>query len=251
MGVDQLQIVVVFVGGAWVLVDYFEFAKANKELTNKQLALVNQTAGLTQSSIALNNQITDLKLTRSLQGDINTETDASVDRIKQFEDGTNLYSFHFSFQAKNVSESNVTIPALVVEFFIGVPPETVIKDNQGYLVNPPNSFRREVPPGSIKWTKVGTYRQVVDNPDFVSRLNLPDAQELAGNFIGEIGPQTGSHMGLTFFLRSHPDDLVAGVVTFWYSGADKQLGDQTHDRWVLLSEANEPSEKKSQNQQPE
>jgi hypothetical protein len=58
-----LQIVVVFVGGAWVLVDYFEFAKANKELTNKQLALVNQTAGLTQSSIALNNQITDLKLT--------------------------------------------------------------------------------------------------------------------------------------------------------------------------------------------
>src|SRR6266436_6702705 len=74
-----LQVLAIVVGGAWVLIDYFEFKKTNNDLTNTQLKLATTTAELTQSSIKLNNKL----------------------------DGTFLYRFKISIRAKNISDSKI------------------------------------------------------------------------------------------------------------------------------------------------
>src|SRR5262249_15235132 len=108
-----LQILAVVVGALWALNEYKEFKKQNNALVNKQLALANQTAELTQSSINLNNQLNQLKLVRSTAGRLDVTNDSSVVRSSKFDDGTFLYRFTVGIAAKNISDSIVEIPAVV------------------------------------------------------------------------------------------------------------------------------------------
>jgi hypothetical protein len=122
-----LQILAIVAGGVWVLKDYSEFKKQNNELTNEQIRLTIKTAELTQSSIDLNNQLNQLKLVRSTQGRLDVTSDSSVDRTTKFTDGTFLYRFKTGLVAKNISDSKLHLPAMVIEIFLGTIPDDSIK----------------------------------------------------------------------------------------------------------------------------
>ena len=81
-----LQVLAIVGGGAWVLLDYFEFKKTNNELTNKQLELALKTAELSQSSTMLNNQLNQLKLTPTGAMTIHTpSTGAAGHQVNQYD----------------------------------------------------------------------------------------------------------------------------------------------------------------------
>jgi hypothetical protein len=81
-----LQVLAIVAGGVWVMIDYFDFKSTNNTLTNKQLELANQTAQLTQSSIAINNQLTQLKLYHAVEGRLEMTSNSSIVRSKKFAD---------------------------------------------------------------------------------------------------------------------------------------------------------------------
>jgi hypothetical protein len=74
------QVLAIVVGGAWILLDYFEFKKINGELTIRQLQLANETAQITQASVDLNNRLSQVKLSHITQGRLEITADSNVMR---------------------------------------------------------------------------------------------------------------------------------------------------------------------------
>ena len=72
-----LQVVAIFVGGAWVLMDYLEFKRSNNELLLQQGRLAVTTA-------RINEDLNKLKLARSTEGRLEVAMESSVVRSARF-----------------------------------------------------------------------------------------------------------------------------------------------------------------------
>jgi hypothetical protein len=244
-----LQVLAIVVGGAWVLIDYFEFKKTNNILTNSQLKLANTTAELTQSSITLNNQLSEIKITRTKEGRLDVASESSVVRSAIFPDQTFLYKFQVSVRAKNISDGMVFIPAMVIEFFIGTNTIGDLKPGQAFLINQPSSWRNKAPPGSIEWSRLIAVVQK-DPPQIDDELAkmITDFTPIAGRFVGALPRGGSSHWNADFALRARPENMAGAVITFWERGENDQFVTFVHSRTELLSEAGDASSLKAQDQ---
>jgi hypothetical protein len=233
-----LQVIAIVVGGVWVLVDYFEFKNKNNELINTQLKLSNESAQLTQSSIAINNQLNQIKLAHSGQKRLESTGESSVVLASKFEDGTALYRFQFRVFVKNISESNVLIPALVVEFFLGT--TTTIKNLQpqtAFLINQPSSWIAATVPGRIDWSKISVNAMRLDRIDGEIANKIKDFPRMSGGFCGELRSGESANWNADFVLRAHPEDIAGAVATYWARGEGDEYFVDTQTRTELLSEA--------------
>jgi hypothetical protein len=228
-----LQVVAIFVGGAWVLMDYLEFKKSNNELMLQQGRLAVTTAQITLD-------LNKLKLERSTEGRMEVAIDGSVVRSVRLEDGTFLHRYHVSLEAKNISESTVFIPAIVVEFFIGTMPKDELKPNEALYINPPNGWLDEAVPGRISWTREGVYaHSQIESPiDDEVEKNIQAFPPLgAAGFAGNVQSGATTQIGLSFLIRSRPDAVAGAVITFWDRTANSSHYKQVHTNYELLSEA--------------
>jgi hypothetical protein len=244
-----LQILAIVVGGAWVLTDYFEFSKSNKSLTNRQAELAITTATLTQSGLELNNKLADINVSRTTEGRLDVYSDSSVVQSAIFPDKTALYRFQVSVNAKNMSDGNVLIPAIVIEFFLGTNTIKDLKPGQAFLINQPGSWLDEVPPGSISWSRLTAVVQK-DPPHIDGDLAkiIADFTPIAGGFVGVLPRGGSTHWNADFVVRARPEDMAAAVITFWERGENYQIGKFVHTRTELLSEAEDASSPKAQDQ---
>ena len=275
-----LQVLAIVVGGAWVLIDYFEFKKTNNILTNSQLKLANTTAELTQSSITLNNQLGEIKLARTKEGRLDVASESSVVRSAILPDRTFLYRVQVGVRAKNISDGRVFIPAMVIEFFIGTNTIQDLKPGQAFLINQPSSWLDKAQPGSIRWSRLTALvqedpRQIHDElakdednknkylgagselGEFIQNRggvasDLAKAIEsftpITGNFVGVIPRGGSSHWNADFALRARPENMAGAVITFWERGENYQYMTFTDSRTELLSEAEDASSVKAQDQ---
>jgi hypothetical protein len=249
-----LQILAVVVGAIWILKDYWEFKRENNELVNTQLKLANDTAQLTQSSLFLNNQLSNLKLERSTQGYVSGTTESSVVRSTKFDDGTFLYRFQVGLTVKNISESTLTVHAAVIEIFLGTLQANDLQAGKVNILNLPYSRLQggeDGPPGGIKWTQVETYIQrPLQIDDRVTQLIRPDFVPIPGGLPGGMGPSESHDWNGEFILRAHPTDFVASIITFWITDEKNELRDFNYTRSESLSEAQDSSALKTNQQAP-
>src|SRR3984957_10263935 len=159
-----LQTLAIVGGGGWVLLDYFEFTNRNHELTNAQATLAIQTAQLAQSGAEITNMLNQLKLQHTSQKRLDSDSESSAVRAAKFDDGTALYRFQFSITVKNISETNILIPALVVEFFLGTT-NTVknLRPGTASLINQPSSWSALPVPGAIDWSRLSVSAMRLDS----------------------------------------------------------------------------------------
>jgi hypothetical protein len=237
-----LQVLAIVVGGAWVLIDYFEFKKTNNKLTNA-------TAELTQSSIILNNQLNEIKISRTKEGRLDVITESHVVRYAILEDHTSLYRFQMSLRARNVSDGAVFIPAMVIEFFIGTNTVGDLKPGQAFLINQPSSWLDKAPPGGIEWSRLTAVVQK-DPPQIDDELAkvIADFTPIAGGFVGVLLRGGSSHWNADFALRARPENMAGAVITFWERGENDQFVSSVQSRTELLSEAEDASSLKAQDQ---
>jgi hypothetical protein len=222
-----LQVLVIIVGGGWVLLNYLEFQKSNNELT---LATARITRDLNQRT-----------LQRSTEGRLEVVIEGSVVRSVRLEDGTFLYRYHVWLKAKNISDSTVFIPAVVAEFFIGTMPKDELKPNEALYINLPTQWTLKAAPGKISWTKQGAYAQSqMDSPiDDQVKKDIEAFLPLAADFGGPIRSGAMTDVGLTFLIRSRPDAVVGAVITYWDWDRTESSSPEPHiyTDTVLLSEA--------------
>lgn len=235
------------VGGAWVLIDYFEFKKTNNELTNRQLELALKTAELNQSSIKLNDQLNQLKLTRTVQGRLEVGGDSSIVRSAKFADGTFLYRLDITLTIKNISDSNVSVPAVVTEVFIGRTPVAALNSGQALHVNVPSSWLRTPTSGSVEWSRVIDFVQrVPDQIDEEIGKQIANFSLTAGGLIGEIRSGERANWTGTFVLKARSEDMAGAVATFWTQSEDGPRGPYTYTYHEILSEAGDAQSLKAQ-----
>jgi hypothetical protein len=236
-----LQVIAIVVGAAWVLIDYFEFKNENNRLNNAQLKLANQTAELNKTNIDLTNRLNTFKLTHSTQGRFDASADSTVVRVVGYADGTFLYRFQIQVDIKNLSDANVSIPALVVEFFIGTYSVELLKRDEAFLINLPSPSRSNGVPGSVKWTRIRGY--LIQAPatdkatEEVQKLLPPDLVPTAGGFVGDLGGGMSAHWNADFVLRARPESVAGAVLTFWAKGENESFAESVQTRTELLSEA--------------
>jgi hypothetical protein len=263
-----LQILAVVVGGAWVLNDYLEFKHKNNELTNKQLELSNETAKLTRANMELTNEISKVTLTNSTEGRVAATTDSSVFRIKQFPDQTALYKFHFAIHVKNLSKTDIAIPAVVAEVFLGKEVSDNIEPNKGFFVNEPLSSNSELMPTcdtihdctkqlkqlesqAIDWSRLTVVVQEgpagTDDEDhdhiFKSLKRFPHEP---GYFVGVLTPGRSADWVADYVLRAHSEDATAVVFTYWTRTQHDPLKYSVLSQYELLSEAKDAPSIKTQ-----
>jgi hypothetical protein len=240
-----LQVVAIFIGGAWVLIDYLEFKKSNNELILAQGRLVVTTAQITQN-------LSKLKLERSVEGRLEVAVDSSVVRSVRFEDGTFLNRYYVWLKAKNIYESTVFIPAIVAEFFIGTMPKDELKPNEALYINLPNQWQEKAVPekaitDKISWTRGGVYAQSqIESPiDDEIKNDIQAFPPLAVDFAGTLRSGATTDIGLHFLIRSRPDAVAGAVITLWDRTANSshnRTASSSSDRQIytnieLLSEA--------------
>jgi hypothetical protein len=244
-----LQVLAIVGGGAWVLLDYFEFKKTNNELTNKQLELALKTAELSQSSTMLNNQLNQLKLTRTVQGRLEVGGDSSVVRSAKFPDDTFLYRLQITLKVKNISDSTVSVPAVVTEQFIGKTPVAALKSEQAFLVNVPSSWLRTPTLGSVEWSRVvAVVQRVPDQIDEEIEKQIANFPLTPGGLLGEIRSGELANWTASFVLKARSEDMVGAVATFWVQGEDGLRGPYTFTYYEILSEAEDAHSLKTEGQ---
>jgi hypothetical protein len=234
-----LQVLAIVVGGAWVLIDYFEFKNTNNQLTNTQLELANKTAELNQTSMILNNQFSQLKLASATEGRLETATESSVLRSAKFTDGTFLYQFKCGLRIKNISDSKVVLPAMVIEFFIGTSPVAGLKTGQAFLTNVPSSWLDKAIPGSIEWSRLtANVQRIPYKFDEEVEKRITEFPRTVGGLVGEIPPGGLRHWNADFVLRARPENMAGAVITFWARGEKEPFGrPYTYTRIKMLSDA--------------
>ncbi len=232
-----IQVLAIVIGGVWILNDYWEFKKQNNELTIQQQQLAIRTAELTQSSDQIDNKLNELKLSRTVEGRLAVTSSSSVMRSSRFEDNTSLYRFNVSLQGKNVSDSNINIPAMVIEFFVGAIPSGKLTSGKAYLINEPNSFQDSQTTGTVKWTKVADAVHRVANIDGELQKIIKDFPVVNGGLIGTIAPSEESDWASNFVFRARHGDIAAAVITFWTKDEKRNIRSFVETRLELLSEA--------------
>jgi hypothetical protein len=240
-----LSVLAIVVGGGWVLLDYFDFGKRNKELSNAQIELANaqtqlsiQVTALTQLGTEINNKLNEVKLQHISQKRLDSDSESSVVRAETFEDGTALYRFQFNITVKNISETNILIPALVIEFFLGK--TDIVKNlssDKAFLVNQPTSFMASPLPGSIQWSRLLVNAMRLDRVDDKIAREIEKFTPMSGGFCGELRPGESSHWNADFVIRARPEDMVGAVATYWAKGEGESYFLDTQTRTELLSEA--------------
>jgi hypothetical protein len=233
-----LQILAVVGGAVWVLKDYREFKKQNNDLINKQIELANKTAQLTQSSIQLNDQLSQLKLVRATEGRLEITSESSAVQAHKFDDGTHLYRYQASIQAKNVSDAPVVIPAMVIEIFLGTTSaEDNLKEGAALLVNQPSAWLDEPKAGAVEWRRIAAFAQRLPEIDDELKKLIDEFPTMSSGFVGDIAFAETQHWNSDFVLRAHPHDMAGSVITFWTIDQKKVIRRFTHTRTELLSEA--------------
>jgi len=238
-----LQVLAIVVGGAWVLMDYFEFQKENKKLTLEQGKLANTTTALNQKSIELNNKLSEININRKIAQIIDVTSESSTVRLEKHNNEQNVYRFDFTVRAKDISDSmTLFIPALVVEFFLGeIPTKSLMTSGTGFLLNAPQSWQTKSIIGDVHWLRLGAYVQrdprVTD--DKLKKLQIPrEFHDMAGDFVGTLNPGQTNDWVTTFALMSSDNNMVGAVATFW---VENEEGDdsnrQIHTRMAPLSDA--------------
>ena len=233
-----LQILAVVAGGLWALKDYNEFKRQNNKLTNEQLQLTNKTAELTQSSIDLSNQLSQMKLMHSTQGRLDITTDSSATLASKSGDGSDfLYRFETGLTVRNISDANITVPAMVVEVFAGAIPDEKIKGGKASLVNLPPSWLDDPVSGDIAWKRIAVYVQRQPEIDGGIEKVISSFPITAGGLTGEIDTNEAHDWYGDFVLRAQPTDIVASVITFWAKDERNAIRLFEYGRLELLSEA--------------
>jgi hypothetical protein len=238
-----LQILAIVVGAGWVLKEYREFTDLNHQLVNQQLQTAQKTAELTQSSLDLSNKLNQLRLVQTGQGRLEITSESSAVQARKFDDGTYLYRYQASILAKNVSDGAVTIPAMVIEFFVGtMPTEADIQAGKGFLVNQPSSWldARNVmitATGGVEWKRIGVFAQQIPGITDEFAKVIRQFPLMSGGFVGNIGLGEAHHWNTDFVLRARPEDLAGSVITFWTIDQNEEVRRFTHTRTELLSEA--------------
>ena len=204
-----------------MLVEYFEFKNKNNQLINTQLKLSNESAKLTQSSINITNQLNQFKLLHSVQKRLEATGESSIVRAAKFEDGTALYRFQFRVFVKNISDLNVLIPALVVEFFLGTNKIKDLRPQTASLINQPSSWSAATVPGDIEWKRLLVNAMRLDRIDDIDNKIAEEIKQfppMSGGFCGELRSGESANWNADFVLRARPEDVAGAVATYWAQG---------------------------------
>jgi len=236
-----MQILAIVIGGAWVLNDYFEFKKVNNKLTNTQLQLATQAAAVTQTSIELNNQLSEFKLANTTMSRLEVVPDSSVVRSTKLGDGSFIYRFTFSISVKNVSDAPIVLPAMVLEFFVGSSPSKNLTPGQAFIINPPISWQSQptpsTNPGFVTWTRRLQYANKLPDVDKALEDQIPAYDSTSPILLGEIRSGEAAGFQVNFVFRAQPKDAAGAVLTFWAGGQNERPSIFTETRTELLSEA--------------
>jgi hypothetical protein len=242
-----LQILAIVIGGAWVLKDYYEFKKANNEFVNRQAELAIATGKLTEA-------LDTLKLEHSKEGRIDSDMGASVTRSTRFDDGTFLYRYYVWLKVKNISDTRISIPAVVVEHFLGTASKDELKPNEALYVNLPPQWQQQEKDvtGSISWTRKGAYMEskIENRSDQDLVEQIPPFPKMAIDFAGSLPSGTFTDIGVSFLLRARPDAIAGAVITIWARGRDDFPLPVVFSHHDFLSDAEDASAQKKSASEP-
>ena len=250
-----VQISAIIVAGIWALREYIEFRSEHEKLILNQLKFQVEQQDIAKSqqeltvksaelSLLLNEQslITKKKELENLvsQKITDLQNNLIVEKIKSFQDGTNLYKGGVELELVNTGDEEFEITYSITQYFIGLFPQDTLEINKMIFINPPPDIFNYAPKGYIHWENIGHSSGIYGSTKYDLRHSFRgfgiDNLVSGRGVVANLRKGESSRFGYNFLFRSKPENSVAVVTNIGIDGAISGRDVWYFKKWKFLGE---------------